>query len=156
MNSSRPYLIRALHEWIVDNQCTPYLLISSCFPGTVVPDGFAQDGQIVLNASPSAVRYLHMDNESISFEARFSGSPFQLYIPMAAVLAIYAKENGQGMFFELEEETFSNGQAAELEEDATPSLTIASTEQQKEKSDDDDPEPPKPTIKGRAHLKVVK
>ncbi|MFO3797020.1 MAG: ClpXP protease specificity-enhancing factor [Anaerolineales bacterium] len=100
MNSSRPYLVRALYEWIVDNDCTPHLLVSADFPGVQVPAGFASDGQIVLNVSPSAVRHLHMDNEAISFEGRFAGVPQSLYIPSAAVLAIYARENGQGMVFE--------------------------------------------------------
>lgn len=71
MNSSRPYLLRALYEWIVDNQCTPHLLVNSDYPQVRVPPGFASDGQIVLNVSPSAVRYLEMDNQAVSFEGRF-------------------------------------------------------------------------------------
>ena len=97
MNSSRPYLVRALYEWIVDNDCTPHLLVNAEYPGVQVPPGFASDGQIVLNASPSAVRHLHMDNEAVSFEGRFGGVAHSLYIPSAAILAIYARENGQGM-----------------------------------------------------------
>lgn len=78
MNSSRPYLLRALYEWIVDNQCTPHLLVNSDYPQVRVPPGFASDGQIVLNVSPSAVRYLEMDNQAVSFEGRFGGcgAPF--------------------------------------------------------------------------------
>ena len=102
MNSSRPYLVRALYEWIVDNDCTPHLLVNAEFPRVQVPAGFANDGQIVLNVSPSAVRHLHMDNEAVSFEGRFGGVAHSLYIPSAAVLAIYARENGQGMVFDLE------------------------------------------------------
>ncbi len=102
MNSSRPYLLRALYEWIVDNQCTPHLLVNSDYPQVRVPPGFASDGQIVLNVSPSAVRYLEMDNQAVSFEGRFGGVAHRLYVPCAAVLAIYARENGQGMVFELE------------------------------------------------------
>lgn len=102
MNSSRPYLVRALYEWIVDNDCTPHLLVNAEFPGVQVPPGFASDGQIVLNVSPSAVRHLHMDNEAVSFEGRFGGVARSLYIPAGAVLAIYARENGQGMVFDLE------------------------------------------------------
>lgn len=102
MNSSRPYLVRALYEWIVDNDCTPHLLVNAEYPGVQVPPGFASDGQIVLNVSPSAVRHLHMDNEAVSFEGRFGGAPHSLYIPAPAVLAIYARENGQGMVFDLE------------------------------------------------------
>lgn len=100
MNSNRPYLIRALYEWIVDNNCTPYILVDINFPNVKVPDGFAEDGQIVLNLSPSAVKHLLMDNEAISFEARFAGVVQRPYVPIIAVKAIYAKENGYGMFFE--------------------------------------------------------
>src|SRR5476649_2230872 len=97
MNSSRPYLIRALYEWIVDNDCTPHMLVNAEYPSVQVPQGFANDGQIVLNVSPSAVRHLHMDNEAVSFEGRFGGVPHTLYVPVGAILGIYARENGQGM-----------------------------------------------------------
>ena len=96
MNSSRPYLIRALYEWIVENDCTPHLLVDANYPGARVPPGYAKDGQVVLNVSPSAVRHLHMDNDAVSFEGRFGGVPQSLFIPAAAVLAVYARENGQG------------------------------------------------------------
>ncbi|AYF88305.1 ClpXP protease specificity-enhancing factor [Pseudomonas sp. JS3066] len=102
MNSSRPYLVRALYEWIVDNDCTPHLLVNAEHPGVIVPSGYANDGQIVLNVSPSAVRHLHMDNDAVSFEGRFGGVAHSLYVPSAAVMAIYARENGQGMVFDLE------------------------------------------------------
>lgn len=102
MNSSRPYLVRALYEWIVDNDCTPHLLVNAEYPGVQVPPGFASDGQIVLNTSPSAVRHLHMDNQAVSFDGRFGGVAHTLYIPAAAILAIYARENGQGMVFDME------------------------------------------------------
>ncbi len=134
MNSSRPYLLRALYEWIVDNQCTPHLLVNSDYPQVRVPPGFASDGQIVLNVSPSAVRYLEMDNQAVSFEGRFGGVAHRLYVPCAAVLAIYARENGQGMVFELEAPE-AEAVLAE-EEGATPQ-----------------DEPPKPG--GRPSLKVV-
>jgi len=102
MNSSRPYLVRALYEWIVDNDCTPHLLVNVDYPGVQVPAGFASDGQIVLNVAPSAIRHLHMDKEAISFEGRFGGVAHSLNVPSAAVMAIYARENGQGMVFEIE------------------------------------------------------
>ena len=102
MNSSRPYLVRALYEWIVDNDCTPHLLVNAEYPGVQVPPGFASDGQIVLNTSPSAVRHLHMDNQAVSFDGRFGGVAHTLYIPAAAILAIYARENGQGIVFDME------------------------------------------------------
>ncbi len=137
MNSSRPYLVRALYEWIVDNDCTPHMLVNSDYPKVQVPAGFASDGQIVLNVSPAAVRQLHMDNEAVSFEGRFGGVPHTLYVPIAAILGVYARENGQGMVFDLEE-------SLEADDEVEP--------------DDDGPppgtEPPRPT--GRPSLKVVK
>ena len=139
MNSSRPYLIRALYEWIVDNDCTPHMLVNAEYPSVRVPQGFASDGQIVLNVSPSAVRNLHMDNEAVSFEGRFGGVPHTLYVPVAAILGIYARENGQGMVFDLEP-SMEEGEEIEIEiEDDTPPP---------------DSEPPRPS--GRPSLKVVK
>ena len=102
MNSSRPYLVRALYEWIVDNDCTPHLLVNAEYRGVQVPPGFVSDGQIVLNVAPGAVRQLKMENDAISFEGRFGGVPHSLYVPSAAVMAIYARENGQCMVFEIE------------------------------------------------------
>lgn len=102
MSPSRPYLIRALYEWILDNNCTPYLLVNAGFPGTRVPEGFVEDDQIVLNLSPSAIRQLEMDNDAISFDGRFGGVAQQVWIPALAVMAIYARENGQGMVFEID------------------------------------------------------
>lgn len=133
MNSSRPYLLRALYEWIVDNDCTPHLLVDAEYPQVRVPAGYAQDGQIVLNVSPSAIRHLHMDNQGISFESRFGGVPHSLYLPTAAILAIYARENGQGMVFDID--------AAEAGDDLAEGT-------------DTPPEPPRPS--GRPSLKVIK
>lgn len=102
MNSSRPYLLRALYEWILDNNCTPYLLVNAGYPETVVPQNFVEDGQIVLNVSPNAVRQLDMDNDRVTFDGRFGGVPQQVWLPVQSVMAIYARENGQGMVFEIE------------------------------------------------------
>ncbi|TWI55423.1 stringent starvation protein B [Pseudomonas duriflava] len=102
MNSSRPYLIRALYEWIVENDCTPHILVNADYPNVLVPPGYASDGQIVLNIAPGAIRQLHMGNEAVSFDGRFGGVAHSLYVPTQAVLAIYARENGQGMVFDLE------------------------------------------------------
>ncbi|WP_439865759.1 ClpXP protease specificity-enhancing factor [Pseudomonas syringae] len=138
MNSSRPYLVRALYEWIVDNDCTPHVLVNAEYPSVQVPQGFANDGQIVLNVSPSAVRHLHMDNEAVSFEGRFGGVPHTLYVPVASILGIYARENGQGMVFDLEPSLEDDEEIEiEIEEDTPP-----------------DSEPPRPS--GRPSLKVVK
>lgn len=100
MKSNRPYLIRALYEWLLDNNCTPYILVDVNVAQVKVPNGFAKDGEIVLNLSPSAVKHLLMDNKAISFEGRFGGIVQCPYIPIAAVKAIFAKENNCGMFFE--------------------------------------------------------
>ena len=135
MNSSRPYLVRALYEWIVDNGCTPHILVNAEFPGVRVPPGYASDGQIVLNVSPTAVRHLQMDNEAVSFEGRFGGVAQSLYIPSQAVMAVYARENGQGMVFDLEPPVPADDE--ELQDDGGPS-----------------DEPPRPS--GRPSLKVVK
>jgi len=97
---SRPYIVRAIYEWIVDNDCTPHLLVDATVPYVVVPESYVKDGQIVLNISPSAVVGLQMDNERISFNGRFGGQPRDIDVPVSAVLGIYARENGQGMVFD--------------------------------------------------------
>ena len=102
MKSSRPYLVRALYDWIVDNGCTPYVLIDAHIPGVEVPQQYVKDGQIVLNVSPGAVANLLITNEDICFRGRFGGIAVDILAPMGAVLGIYARENGQGMVFEPE------------------------------------------------------
>ncbi len=99
MTSSRPYLLRALLDWISDNALTAHLLVDATRPDVSVPAQFIQDGKITLNIGPSAVQGLEMGNEAISFSARFAGKPMQVYVPVGAVLAIFARENGQGMMF---------------------------------------------------------
>lgn len=103
MTSNRPYLIRALYEWIVDNDQTPYLLVNAEIDQVVVPHQFIDDGKIILNIAPQAVQELELGNEWILFSARFSGTQFDIQIPNHAIIAIYAKENGQGMIFPEEE-----------------------------------------------------
>ncbi|WNK21416.1 ClpXP protease specificity-enhancing factor [Halomonas piscis] len=97
--SSRPYLARALYEWLLDNELTPYLVVDATRPGVEVPEQLVQNGQIVLNASPTAVRDFFMENQAIGFSARFSGKPMQIMIPMEALIAVYARENAAGMVF---------------------------------------------------------
>ena len=99
MTSSRPYLIRALYQWIVDNGVTPYVLVDALVEGVDVPAQYIQDNKIVLNVAPTAVHGLTLGDESITFNARFSGKSTNLFVPVEAVLAIYARENGQGMMF---------------------------------------------------------
>ncbi|WP_028469792.1 ClpXP protease specificity-enhancing factor [Neptunomonas japonica] len=134
MKPSRPYLIKALQEWLLDNDCTPHLAVDVAVKGVMVPEQFISDGQIVLNISPSAVQEFLIDDEAISFNARFGGVPMNVYVPMAAVLAVYARENGAGMGFGME-----------------PGADFYELEQEEELK----PEPPK-TSGGRPTLKVVK
>jgi len=96
---TKPYLVRAIHEWCVDNGLTPHLLVV-VGPQTRVPMAYVKDGEIVLNLNYTATKDLHMDNEAIVFSARFGGVSQNLYVPMDAVKGIFARENGQGMFFE--------------------------------------------------------
>jgi len=99
MTSSRPYLIRSLYQWIVDNGVTPYILVDTLVDGVRVPEQHIQDNKIVLNIAPMAVQCLILGDDVISFSARFSGKSVELLVPTDAVLAIYARENGQGMMF---------------------------------------------------------
>ncbi len=133
MTSSRPYMVRAIYEWIVDNDCTPYILVDAMSDGVRVPQQHVQNGQIVLNISPTAVASLVIGNDWIEFSGRFAGVAEQILVPQQAVLGIYAKENGQGMLFEKED-----GPAPEPPEG--------------DGSSSPDQEPPK----GRPSLKVVK
>ncbi|MES9878210.1 MAG: ClpXP protease specificity-enhancing factor [Candidatus Sedimenticola sp. PURPLELP] len=131
LSSNRPYLIRALYEWLVDNDLTPHLLVDADSDNVIVPQQYVEDGKIVLNISPSAVRGLELSNELITFNARFGGSPMDVMVPPVAVLGIYARENGRGMLFPEDE--------ALNADDSSP---------------DDDPEPTPP--RERPSLKVVK
>ncbi len=99
MTSSRPYLVRALHEWILDNDGTPHIVVDASVQGVQVPMDYVANGQIVLNISPSAVKGLMIDNGGVEFNARFGGVPVNVHVPIRAVMAIYARENGQGMVF---------------------------------------------------------
>lgn len=99
MTPNRPYLIRAVNEWLLDNRCTPHLLVNAEAPGVDVPRQYIQDGKIVLNIGPNAVEGLRVSNEEVTFLARFGGVSQLVCLPISAVLAIYAKENGRGMMF---------------------------------------------------------
>ncbi|VAW85138.1 Stringent starvation protein B [hydrothermal vent metagenome] len=104
MTPSKPYLIRAIHEWIVDNDLTPHILVNAMVPDIVVPEKYIENGRIILNINGSAVRSLELGNEWIQFDARFDGQSMTVSVPVGAVLAIYARENGQGMVLEEEED----------------------------------------------------
>lgn len=104
MLSSRPYLLRGVHEWIVDSGMTPHIIADASHPELVVPDSAIQEGKVVLNISPSAVRDLLIDADFVSFVARFGGKSQAVTVPTGAVLAIYARENGRGMMFSDEDD----------------------------------------------------
>lgn len=101
MTDSRPYLIRALYEWIADNDNTVHILVRADYPGVVVPKEYVQDDQIVLDISMGATRNLVMDNEKISFGANFKGIPHDLWVPIESVAGIYSKQTGMGLVFEV-------------------------------------------------------
>jgi stringent starvation protein B len=105
MTSNRPYLLRALYEWIADNGMTPHILVEAGAEGVDVPDQAVQKGKVILNIDNAAVRELDLGNAWLTFKARFSGSEYDVSVPIEAVLAIYAKENGQGMMFSMDDET---------------------------------------------------
>ncbi|RMH20450.1 MAG: ClpXP protease specificity-enhancing factor [Gammaproteobacteria bacterium] len=160
MSPVQPYLIRAFFDWILDNQMTPHLVVQTGLPGVMVPEQHVQDGRIVLNINPQAVRNLDLGNEFIEFNARFGGVPMQVSFPVAAVLAIYARENGQGMNFDL------LGQAAgssPSSRDDTPEAgnEAAATNMNQQKSEQpmqeesDTPAPPRPSS-GKPTLRIIK
>jgi stringent starvation protein B len=104
MTSNRPYLIRAYYDWIVDNGMTPYITVDATMEGAILPQPYVRDGQIILNISPRAVQNLQLGDEEIAFSARFAGSSQRVAVPPNAVVAIYARENGEGMLFGNERE----------------------------------------------------
>lgn len=131
MKSQRPYMLRALYDWIVDSGGTPHLLVNAEHPGVLVPSHTVRDGRVVLNVAPRAVRGFEIGDDHIAFECRFGGRAMAVEMPPEAVLAIYAQENGAGMAFEA---------APRKPEDRRP---------------EDDP-PPSGPDRGGSHLKVVK
>lgn len=127
MNSLKPYLIRAIYEWIVDNDLTPHLLVDAENTDAILPLEFIEDGKIVLNIRPQAIQGLSLGNDFIEFNARFSGKPMHIVTPISAVLGIYARENGKGMVFDREDE-----------------------------DNNDEPPPEKKPVPTKPHLRVVK
>ncbi len=124
MTSNKPYLLRALYEWIADNQMTPYIQVDVSLPGVNVPMEYVKDNQIVLNIAMMTVKDLILGNECIEFYAKFGGQSQFVSVPIGAIAAIFAKENGQGMGFEVYQDESgavgSKGQSS----DAPPHLTI--------------------------------
>ena len=139
MTSNKPYLIRAFYQWIVDNMCTPYLVVDANVTGVMVPPQSIVEGKVILNINPEAVAQLDLGNDSISFSARFGGQSHRVWIPVGAVIAIYARENGAGTVFTVENEDSEN----ELDTDNEANTVEIAQE--------------KPPVKSKgAHLKVIK
>ena len=166
MSSNRPYLVKAYYDWIVANDCTPHLVVDTHQPGVSVPQSHVTDGQIVLNIAPRAAQNFIMDDTAVSFNTRFGGIPTDIYVPINAILGIYARENGQGMAFEPEVAP-DTGQASK-----TPGHTLRSVdktlsdpakppverpaEPSEPEPDDTPPKPPSNPGGGHARLRVVK
>lgn len=148
MTPSRPYLLRAFYEWLVDNDLTPHLVVDADQPDVEVPRQFVQNGQIVLNIAPAAVTQLQMTNDVVSCSARFGGKPENLYVPMWAVKAIYARENGAGTVFEAEPGYRDMLAQMDSVDEASQPSEVAATP-----NDDDKPTPPSGS---RPTLRVVK
>jgi len=145
MNSSRPYLVRALVEWINDNGLTPHIQVDARMPGVRVPPFAVREGKVTLNIALRAVAHLRIDNEAIAFQARFGGVSQSVYVPMNAVEAVYARENAQGMVFPPESEP--NTDAAASSASTAPTATV-----------DADPagDGATPAVKKPPHLRVIK
>jgi stringent starvation protein B len=150
-SSTKPYLIRALHEWCTDNGYTPYLVVT-VDANTVVPAAHVHDGQITLNISHLATNRLTLGNDYIEFESRFNGAVEHLFVPVGAVSAIYARETGAGMGFEvMASQPYPGGETAAPPAAATPAEKAPASSPTHGSSDNDPTPPTKPT-----HLKIVK
>ncbi|RUO37558.1 ClpXP protease specificity-enhancing factor [Aliidiomarina shirensis] len=123
MTPKRPYILRALYEWLVENDLTPHLVVDAEYPYVEVPQQFVQDGQIVLNVLPGAIQGLVMGNDHVTFRTRFNGQDQKIVLPIGSVLAIYARENGAGTIFEPEDGLIVDETAAgqENQQDANES-----------------------------------
>lgn len=152
MTPRRPYLLRAFYDWLLENELTPHLVVDATLPGVKVPLEYVQDGQIILNVAPRAVGHLELGNDEVSFNARFGGRPHLVLVPIYAVQAIYARENGAGTMFE-PEPAYSDMPDISEEFDSESSLIELESEGLNENSDD---EAPRPAVKGRPSLRVVK
>jgi stringent starvation protein B len=144
MTSKRPYLIRAIFEWLLDNGLTPHLIVDAEHPSAVVPMEFADNGRIVLNIAPQAVQGFHIGNDLIRFSARFGGRPFTVELAPHAVLGLVARENGEGMAF-LDEEPAMQDETADADD-----APAGHAGREEPGTDGTDPKP------DRSHLRVVK
>lgn len=158
MSPRRPYLLRAHYEWLLDNDMTPHLVVDVTVPDVNVPMEFARDGQIVLNVAPRAVGNFEITNEEVRFNARFGGVPRQVYVPMSAIMAVYARENGAGMMFEPEtayDAELSSG-VEDIEEPEDNITLVHEADLPDESSQEPSGDEPSRPPKGRPALRVVK
>lgn len=156
MSSTRPYLVRGIYDWILDNRCTPYLLVDAGFVGVRVPRQAIKEGQVLLNIAPHAIDRLELGIDEIRFNARFSGVSQSIVVPLASVLAIYAQENGQGMMFPAEsdnDESSVNMPAAVVSEAALEPLAAVPLAESQDTTED--PQAPRPE-RTRPSLRIVK
>ncbi|PWI34677.1 ClpXP protease specificity-enhancing factor [Vibrio albus] len=157
MTPRRPYMLRAFYEWLVDNELTPHLVVDATMQGVRVPTEFVQDGQIILNLAPRAVGNLEMGNEAVTFNARFGGRPHSVIVPLYAVQAIYARENGAGTMFEPEDaymdEYNDEAEISEFDDESGDFLNEPDEHLQQSVSSEDEAPRPK---KGKPTLRVVK
>lgn len=161
LTARRPYLLRAFYEWLLDNNLTPHLVVDINLPGVMVPLEYARDGQIVLNIAPRAVGNLELGNDEVRFSARFGGVPRQVSVPLMAVLAIYARENGAGTMFEPEPAYEEAGEydAADAQDSAPETvMSVIDGDRPNDsgQDDDNDPDDEPPPRGGRPALRVVK
>lgn len=150
MTSQRPYILRALYEWIADNGMTPHVLVDARAPGVRVPAHTIKDGQVVLNIADRAVARLEMDNDALRFSARFGGVSQSVVVPIAAVIAIYARETGQGMALPPDLQAGAGSEEEPGDVDAAPSAMQDSS------PDPSDPSPQPDPPKRGGHLRIVK
>lgn len=155
MISNRPYLIRAIYDWIVDNEWTPHMQIDANYPGTQVPQDFVQEGVIVLNVHPSAIFSANFENDFFVFKARFQGVERKLQFAPEAVLAVFARENGQGMPFPPEPYPEEEIETT-LAEAHKPSLKGVDSKTEKTESKDSKAQKPKKPSKKKPTLSIVK
>ena len=156
LTSQRPYLLRAIYEWIVDNGMTPHVLVDATLPGVRVPQHAVQDGRIVLNIADRAVGRLRMDNDSLTFSARFGGVSQNVVVPMYAVVALYTRETGQGI--RMPDEDPPDLEADEDEDQLDPRILALLEDDDgdgQSPPQDDGPDTPRPPRRG-GHLRVVK
>ncbi len=156
MTARRPYMLRAFYDWLVDNDLTPHLVVDATMSGVRVPVEFIQDGQIILNIAPRAVGNLELGNDAITFHARFSGRPHSVIVPVYAVQAIYARENGAGTMFE-PEEAYAHIEEETVEEEQSPQFsTVSDDSPQDTISESSEEETDSPRPKGKPSLRVIK